>query len=334
MEQSFTYSFSFYPWQLREKTNLFMQRQNNRLSHAYLLVGMKGLGKLSFSYAFAAYLLCENASDMGACGGCKSCKLLSAESHPDLFFIAPEKEGGNIKVDQVRQLGDFINKTAQRSGNRVIIINDSDAMNIPASNALLKSLEEPGRDTVLLLISNSPDELLPTIRSRCQLISFKPPEQKSAAEWLDLTINDEQRSATLLREANGSPLLALSYFSDVMYQDRDIILEDLEALLMGTKNPVELASAWKNYAVLSLLRWWYAWLIDLAKLAGGSDPRFVQNVSQLTRLQSLSQGMSLVEIYKFSDILSENIALIKRGGNLNQQLLLESLLITWLKLRS
>lgn len=107
-----------------------------------------------------ARLLCQQPQGLDACGGCKACMLLKAGSHPDNFVLEPEEADKPIKVDQVRELVAFVVQTAQLGGRKVVLIEPVEAMNVNASNALLKSLEEPSGDTVLLLVTHQPSRLL------------------------------------------------------------------------------------------------------------------------------------------------------------------------------
>ena len=153
-----------YPWQ----ENLWQQLAGRaQHAHAYLLHGPAGIGKRALAERLMARLLCLSPSGLDACGNCKSCHLLAAGTHPDNFVLEPEEADKPIKVDQVRELVEFVVQTAQLGGRKVVLLEPAEAMNLNAANALLKSLEEPSGNTVLLLISHQPSRLLPTIKSRC-----------------------------------------------------------------------------------------------------------------------------------------------------------------------
>ncbi|MFO6082911.1 DNA polymerase III subunit delta', partial [Pseudomonas aeruginosa] len=153
-----------YPWQQALWSQLGGRAQH---AHAYLLYGPAGIGKRALAEHWAAQLLCQRPAAAGACGECKACQLLAAGTHPDYFVLEPEEAEKPIRVDQVRDLVGFVVQTAQLGGRKVVLLEPAEAMNVNAANALLKSLEEPSGDTVLLLISHQPSRLLPTIKSRC-----------------------------------------------------------------------------------------------------------------------------------------------------------------------
>ena len=212
-----------YPWQEEQFQTLKSLHAQSKLPHACLFTGLPGVGKFQFAKYFAAFLLCENINESGICHECKSCLLFAGGTHPDVMLLEPLDGASVIKVDQVRELVDFVNKTAQRAGHRVILIDQAEKMNVAAANALLKSLEEPGKDTTLLLVSSSPDALLPTIRSRCQRYIFPVPDKEIVMPWLVSIVADQSRALSLLKEANGAPLLALSNFDNDLYQNRGIL---------------------------------------------------------------------------------------------------------------
>lgn len=141
--------------------------QKDRLPHAILLSSPDiGLVTQPATW-FAQWLLCEKRS---ACGHCHACQLFAASSHPDYRHIQPEGKSGSIRIESIRHLTDFLHEKAAIDKFRVVLIEQCDNMNRYASNALLKSLEEPGNDSILLLTAKNHQSLLPTILSRCQLI--------------------------------------------------------------------------------------------------------------------------------------------------------------------
>src|SRR5690606_31936472 len=119
----------------------------SRHAHAFLFAGLPGVGKRLFAEAFAAHLLCLQPQSGRACGQCRSCHLCQAGSHPDRLVVEPEEQGKAIRIDAIRQLGDFMGQTAQQGGRKVIILHPAEAMNLNAANALLKSLERSEEHT-------------------------------------------------------------------------------------------------------------------------------------------------------------------------------------------
>ncbi len=138
----------------------------NQIPHAVLLYG-EPLTQLAVLQPELKGLLCEQGAE--ACGACPSCQLFESEAgHPDLMVLHPEGKMALIKIDSVRELIGFLEQSPLRGGMRVVVLVQADALNIAAQNALLKALEEPGAHTLILLLSERPHLLLPTIKSRCQ----------------------------------------------------------------------------------------------------------------------------------------------------------------------
>jgi len=203
-----------YPW-LEEAQRQFAERRANaRLAHACLIAGPRGLGKVEFALQLAADLLCLQQAPV-ACGACRSCRLLVSGAHPDFKLITFEVNSKTDKmrtvlvVDQIRELIAGLQLTRALSPRKVAVIHPAEAMNPSASNALLKMLEEPPVDTFLLLVSHDPARLPATIRSRCQAVHLRLPDEQTAREWLAAGHGYEAESIALALQATaGSPLEA------------------------------------------------------------------------------------------------------------------------------
>ena len=280
---------SMYPWQEDAWTRL--QAMRVRLPHAILFHGPAGIGKADFIEAFAQALLCENLRPDGhACGACASCGWFVQGNHPDYRRVRPEAmedeapaaEGDeapaeekkaksktaskDIKIEQVRALADFMNISTHRQGLRVVVLYPAEALNMPASNALLKTLEEPPPGTVFLLASNGLDRLLPTILSRCRKFALPMPDHAQALAWLEAQgVTDADG---WLREQGGAPLAALA-------QAETGSREELDGLLQVLAQPsvdAALRSADKlsKAPLASLVAWQQRWLYDVFsyKLSG------------------------------------------------------------------
>ncbi len=176
--------FNDSPWLKPVWDNLKAGLDSERIPGALLLQGKPGLAVELLVECFAHALLCQNYSSE-ACGFCHSCQLTQSHSHPDLHWIKPEKEGKSITVDQIRECNRLAHESSQLNGYRVFIIEPADMMNESASNALLKTLEEPGERCLFLLVAHNQEHLLPTIRSRCQQWVVTPPSVEQALDWLN-----------------------------------------------------------------------------------------------------------------------------------------------------
>ena len=191
-------------WQYRERLN--RTRLRGRLPHALLISGQEGIGKRVLAIQLAHSLLCEQpGADGQPCGQCAACGWLQAGTHPDLLWLLPEEAGKAIKVDQVRALTSELCMTSHAGRYKVAIIQPADAMNRNAANSLLKTLEEPTDNTLVVLLTALPGRLPATIRSRCQQLQVAVPDALSARQWLQDTGMEPGQAIGYLKLAHGAP---------------------------------------------------------------------------------------------------------------------------------
>ena len=311
--------------------------QPERLPHALLLEGPRGIGKRDFALALAAARLCETPhSDGQACGQCPACHWFAQGSHQDFRLLEPfagegedtEAEEGatrkkrEIPIAQVRALADFVNLSSHRAGGRVVVVHPAETLNPAASNALLKTLEEPNPNTYFLLVTHQANFLLPTIKSRCHRISVSQPNADQAGAWLKQQgVNQAELCLAL---AGGAPLLARE-FADVAYlQARQQFLSALA--IPQQLNWLALAESGARADLAACFDWLQKWLYDLnsVRLAG----RVRYNLDFGSGLQDLAPRVNLMRVQHFA----RELAQIKRRLQhpLNPQLLMESVLLNYL----
>jgi len=198
-----------YPW-LEAVASEFSERlRGGRMAHAVLLSGPAGLGKTALARSFLASLLCL-AETFPACGTCRSCQLLGSGAHPEghvlTFEQHPKKDElrKELVVDQVRRLTAALQLTNTVSRRKAAMIHPAESLNVSAANALLKTLEEPPGDAVLLLVSHNPSRLPATVRSRCQALYARIPDLDLAIPWLSRAAEVPDDEAALALEAAGS----------------------------------------------------------------------------------------------------------------------------------
>jgi DNA polymerase-3 subunit delta' len=227
-------------------------RLTRKLPHAILLHGPRGVGKLEFAKEAAALLLCQRAFAGAklreACGECTACVLHRQGNHPDFFLIQPEadapepadaeteqasasaaekkkKPSKQVLIGQIRDLLENIQTGTHQGGRRVILLHPAETMNSHTANALLKTLEEPPSDTVMILVSNEPERLLPTLRSRCQSLGFGEPDRELALKWLKE--KDINYAADLLARCGGAPLSAFEAAGEESGLDYGVLMANL-----------------------------------------------------------------------------------------------------------
>jgi DNA polymerase-3 subunit delta' len=180
--------------------------EKKRLHHAWLLYGVKGIGKATEAMAMAALYLCERSgADGKACGQCHGCSMLRAGSHPDFISVERLEKKRDISVDHVREVLSFLSLSGMESEKRVVLLNDGELMNIQAANALLKGLEEPSPGSLLLIVCHDLMRLPATIRSRCMLGHCAPLNDLHMGMVLtDMAFNDSARNMAV-EIAGGRP---------------------------------------------------------------------------------------------------------------------------------
>lgn len=317
------------PWAEHQWQQLLKQHQSGRLPHALLIAGTPGTGKSAFAESLANLLLCHQPAADAPCGHCKSCQLLAGANHPDLIHLNPEEPGKPIKVDQIRDLGQVLHSTAQQGGYRVVIMNPAEAMNVAAANALLKSLEEPGNDTLIMLVSDRPGQLMPTIRSRCQRIDIPLPDTETASVWLAARLNgDQTRARQLLGITRGSPYKALGLAEGELMAVRAELLKGLSDILKNRLSPLQLAEKMLKQDSLLILDWLQSVLADIVRIQSAEEIALV-NSDMSKMLAAVAKNTSAVKIFSMLDhIQAERYGMFQRH-NLNRQLLLERLFFDW-----
>lgn len=263
------------PWQHASWEKLIQQHRRQRLPHGLLLAGDEGVGKNNLALALAHRLLCDSPANEAPCGQCRGCELNESRTHPDLHVLSPGLKSAVIKIDQVRDVMRATLQTAQMAGARVIVITPAEALNLSSANALLKHLEEPGRDTYFILVSNRPGALPATVRSRCQRVSLATPQEDSVLPWLQPYCDSEQEAKELLSITRGRPVAALAIAEGGGTEQEAALLQGLDALVTGKINPSDMANLFKGETpetvLLRLLNYVESYVVS--ELSGQERPR-------------------------------------------------------------
>lgn len=299
---------SVYPWQLAqwEKLNELVAR--DRLPHALLLSGPRHVGKQQFADVLAQGLLCSEPLAGYACGRCKHCHLLAAQSYPDLLYVEPEEERKPIKIDAIRELGEFLGKTAQQGSWKVAVISPAENMNTNAANALLKNLEEPKGKTLLLLVSHNPSRLPATIRSRCRILKFATPERAKVLPWLQQVLPERNDHQTLLQQAGGRPLWALKLLETGLLEEQQGLEQVMLEVSRRDVTPLEAAAVCMKLDDLTALDWLQSFVL-----------KCIQEDNALRKMR----------LFQYLDRLQSAKKVFLSPSNPNRQLVWEELMLDW-----
>lgn len=319
-----------YPWQYDQWRRSIRYLENNHLAHAVLLSGAADIGKLNFCLAYVQRMNCVSPTKEDyACGDCKDCRLFLARNHPDVRLVNVDENDDQtktdqIKIDDIRELNQFMNLSRRQAKFKIICINNAEHMNVNAANALLKILEEPSDNAVLFLISSKAESLLPTIKSRCQIWKFALPGDEVALNWLK-SESKHQDWDTLLSVSGARPLYALALHETGVGEARASFYEQVVKLVHGKQKVTEISAILQNEELGRLVTWLQSWCADLLRCHYEKEPvtlenpdirRSLHSLEGRVDLQSLSDYMQkLIEFRRFSD------------APLNKRLFIEDMLV-------
>lgn len=298
------------------------------VSGVYLFTGPGGVGKSLTALTFAKTLNCKKGG-IDSCDRCSSCRKIDHHNHPDVRIIAPEKD--SIKIEQIRNLKREISYKIYEGRKKVWIIEEADKFSLEAGNSLLKILEEPPPQTVLILISQTQEKLLPTILSRCEIIRFFPLSLKEIEEIIaEQAPQNSEKIHLLARLARGRAREALRLIEEEdALKDRDEVLDALKKE-MDIEGVFELAAKWANYEreelerVLDIILFWFRDILILKQ----KEDRWLINYDKIKELKREEKKYSLKEIKRVMATIEKTRYYLK--NNVNQKLALEAL---WLKLK-
>ena len=237
-----------YPWQQQVWDTL--TGRFPKLGHGLLFYGKKGCGKEAFAQQFLAWVLCLNRQPKGPCGECGSCQWLKADTHPNYVYISTDednkKQNAKIKIEKIRDLLPFVQQTVD--GWRVIVIEPAEALNIASSNALLKTLEEPGENIVIILLADHYLKLPATIRSRLQHFALDRISSAQFSEYVEAQLPEagSSQQQLLMNLSNQMPLQAIEVAQSSWLPLRQEFMEDWKKLVIQKNMPIAIATKWNK----------------------------------------------------------------------------------------
>lgn len=312
------------PWLVPYYARFQQAYAQQKIPHALMLVGQDGFGKKELSGLIARLFLCESPLKDHFCGVCHSCRLSLQASHPDIHVYGQD-DARSIGVDLVRELNQMVTKSSQLGRGKVAIVQHAERLTEAAANALLKTLEEPAGNTLIIMLVDSAMKLLPTIVSRCQqwCIQAKP---EVVLPWLSSQMNGQSVDPAVLKINAGSPFRTLSYLQSDGVAKHRVVIDHFELFL---REPWQISTISKVFAdELPLsIEWLILLLMDAVKYQNGVDSsyfHFSQETSLLKQLglfpvehlldavthllelrQSLNEMPSAIPTFLFSEWLDK-----------------------------
>lgn len=314
-----------YPWLIPDWHALSQTAQAGRLGHAWLLLGDPGLGKEQLAERLARLHLCQQPDRGEPCGQCHSCQLFDKGHHPDLSTVTVDSK--TIGVEAIREICARLQNSAQLGRGKVVIIPDAERMTESAANALLKTLEEPAGDSLLLLIASQVSRLLPTILSRCHKHVCQLPTEGETVRWLA----EQGHQATLaqVRICQGAPLRVLRYIEEQQDGKRRELLESFVSLSLTPTRATHVCSQLADETQVRL-HWLQLFLCDALKTQAGCGHHQLAMPDLAALSQQLAEGNSSEKLLEAEQQLVALKAACQPGQLSNSTIHLMNWLSRWL----
>jgi len=316
-----------------------------RLAHGYLFAGPEGVGKMTFALALAKFLLCKTHVDDDACGRCASCRRTAARSHPDLHLLEIDASKQGIVVEQVEQeLLRPVWLKSYEGGWRCFLIDGAHTLRSEVANRLLKVLEEPPENTLLVLVSHQPSQVLPTLLSRCARVNFAPLSRDDVRiELAGRTKLEAVELETLVRYSRGRLGYGLKLTKDAFFRARGEFFRSFvdsptqrnfdvaaELIAVCTKgNPSKPDQRRELIAAMGVISRFFA---DAMALQTGVAEEFLTNVDQVELVRKANERFSSRALHDIIERIQEAAAFL--AANVHMELTVASLVSDILCLRA
>src|SRR6266508_2117204 len=303
---------------------------NGTTRHAYLFAGPPGVGRRTLALRFAQALNCPTLGESGVpCGGtCRDCKQIEAMQHADLAIVQAESEGGIMKVDQIREARRMLTLKPYQVNYRVALFLRFQEANDSASNALLKTLEEAPSYAVLILTADNPEQLLPTIVSRCEVLRLRPLKIEEVQKTLEAKGLETSKAKLIAHISGGRFGYALRLIEDdFLLEKREERLNDLQSLISASRVEkfayADKLSRDKESMRQAVLIWLSYWRDVMLRSAQAKTP--LVNIDRNVEIEDLSGRLDLAVAHRTVSALEDVLEKMER--NVNSRLLAEVLLL-------
>ncbi len=299
----------------REEVNAALAA--DRLAHGLLIHEDPGAGGLELARWIAQRVNCRTPA-RAPCGECQECRWIAADQHPDVTRLSPEGDSTQILIQSVRDLSADLALTSHGSGYKVAIVAPAEAMNHFAANALLKTLEEPPKRTLVLLVTSQPSRLLPTLRSRCSRLRLAGPSREEAARYLE-TARGAGPWIEALAATGAGPFTLLDADPTALAQLRNDTIASLQDIGSGNLQPPAVAERWAKGELAIRLSCLESWVTD----------RILESTSirDVTHLSGAALPPKICRLFEFSDAIRDMRKLAHTP--INKTMAVEALLWRW-----
>jgi len=313
-----------FPWLISQFNVLCQYQKTGTLPHAVLLHGPKGVGKNKLAFIISEKLLCQTKSDS---------IYFSQNTHPYFYHLKKQEDKKIIPIDQVREVISSLYLKPKEKLFQVLFIENVEDLNTQSANALLKTLEEPVANTVIIMTTNYLSQLLPTLLSRCLKLHCAPPDLKTGIAWLESKLTDcsnREKIEISLRLANNSPLLAKRLLQEGL-ELRETVFELMKEQLTNKIHPIETAEKLEKFETTEVIHWFYSFALDLIKIKlkikQTKTCSFLTHIDKTDLLVNLSEFISVETLWSWIFNITNSKKALLRSPYLNKQLLLERILL-------
>ncbi|MCR4337007.1 MAG: DNA polymerase III subunit delta' [Candidatus Omnitrophica bacterium] len=284
--------------------------KSKKLAHAYLFEGLQGSGKTATALAIARMINCEKET---LCNECPSCRKIQSANHPDVVLIAAE-EGESIKIEDVRQMIGRSQLKPFEANYKIFILQDIENLSLEASNALLKTLEEPTAQTIVFLTTCVEEKVLPTIRSRCQMVKFSAPSYQEVVEYLQKTQDlDLEKAHFLAHFSQGYPGRAVELYRGGIFDRKN---EMIDNIVLQRENGAYLKKILGNQEkVKETLNLLLSWFRDLMVLKSGAQETRIVHRDRLAELLELKSQYSFHQLEEIVDQITNAMNMLMENFN-------------------